>query len=285
MSILDTLGYIPSKDGLLAEYHDPVIRFLMDRKFPWLKRISNAPPPGIPVGKRVVQRTPVQGPLTATRAAEVESYEAKLRALSTEDRHSIFNQEVAKAAEERRNEAEIRRSLEENKLYSRWPPADFDHWLRAALWTVDEAVDLSLGKNPDDRFGWNYVSRLLQISEFAKRYENRRLLVHRAVMAGDLPNPMRPEEFKRWATGIQLGDVPDQLRVALSTVDNAEPRMKKQDAPSMPAQAVVRRGEFSDQYAKHIKGGKRRLKEFFDGRTRKSGETPEAARFRVGSTS
>src|SRR5208337_3083165 len=129
------------------------------------------------------------GTLTPTATESVAKYEAQLLALTHEGRRQLFEQEGAKCAEERRGAAEIERQLQEKTLYAQWRAADFSHWLRAALWNADEANDLSLGKEPDTRFGWNYISRLLQMSEFARTYEKRRLLIYRAIQAGDLPNP------------------------------------------------------------------------------------------------
>ena len=285
----DELANIPGKWGLLAKYDNPLIRFLMDRKFPWLKRISSAPPPGKPVGARrgvqiEVRRTIIEdGKLTATGADDVARYEAELLALSRAALNERFNQEAAKAAEELRNAAEIQRQLQEKKLYGEWPAADFNHWLRVALWTADEAVDLSLGKSPDGRFGWNYISHVLQISEFAKTYEKRRLLIHRAIAAGDLPNLMRPERFMRWAIVLQLDPFPDALKPPSTLPAATQPHSKAQSRAQevRSDSSIIRRGEFTARYASHIKGGEQRLKRFFDGQTRKSGEKPEAAPFRV----
>src|SRR5215813_7492259 len=97
MSSPETAGNIPGKWGLLAKYDDPIVRFLIDRNFPWLKRISNAPPHGISVGsRRGARRTTVQdGKLTATGASEVALYEAALLALSPAELRARFDQEAA----------------------------------------------------------------------------------------------------------------------------------------------------------------------------------------------
>ena len=280
MSTLEAIT--PGKWGLLAKYDDPIIRFLMDRKFPWLKRMSNAPPPPMILHLRGSKTSIEGGKLTPAAAADVAKYESELHALTEEARQEIFDREAANAAKEHSNAAEIDRQLQEKKLYAQWPAADFTHWLRAALWNADEAIDLSLGKEPDIRFGWNHVSRVLQISEFARAYEKRRLLIYRAIQAGDLPNPMRPERFMRWADTLALS-VPKELTLAPAPQATPTVETPAADRSDMPpsSEATIRRKEFIKTHATHVRKGERRLKEFFDGKTRKAGEMTEAEQFRV----
>jgi len=286
-------SFDPGKSGLLAKYRDPMIRFLMDRKFPWLKRISSAPPPGQPVGSRLSNTEPPRrkttvegGRLTADGAADVAQYEQHLSSLSATALKHLFDQEAATHIELMRNAAKIKKQLDENQRYARWRPADFEHWMRVALWNADEAVALSLGREPDARFGWGYVSQLLEISEFARAYERRRLLVYRAIQAGDLPNQMRPDQFMRWAAALKL-EVPDALGPASTARQlpaRAHPDVAETSSTSQSnatGDQLVRRKEFPKEYAGRIRKGEARLKEFFDGKTRKRGEVPEAAQFRA----
>src|SRR5262252_2306811 len=103
MSNPETTENIPGKWGLLAKYDDPIIRFLVDRKFPWLKRISNAPPPPLTVGRNNppvlgrVRETVSDGKLTALGQSEVDLYVSKLQALSGPERRALFDQEQVKA--------------------------------------------------------------------------------------------------------------------------------------------------------------------------------------------
>src|SRR5262249_21755154 len=104
MSSPETAEYIPSKWGLLAKYDDPILRFLMDRKFPWLKRVSSAPPPAPPAtmprsGARIT--TIRDGGLTPEATAQVQQYEVELASLSPEERRALFERESDKAAQER----------------------------------------------------------------------------------------------------------------------------------------------------------------------------------------
>ena len=293
MGTFEPSSFDPGTFGLLAKYHDPVIRFLMDRKFPWLKRISSAPPPGRPVGSRLAQIEPLrpkttveQGRITAAGAADVAQYEEHLSGLSATALKQLFDHEAANHLELMRNAAKIKERLDENQRYAGWRPADFDHWVRVALWNADEAIDLSLGKEPDPRFGWNYVSGVLQISEFARTYEKRRRLIYRAIQSGDLPNPMRPERFMHWAATLHL-DVPSELtftqtpQVPHKGEDQAASEVCVDSSPQASGQRVIQRAEFTKQYAAYVRKGATRLKEFFDGKTRKRGEIPEARQFRV----
>ena len=98
MSNPETTENIPGEWGLLAKYDDPIIRFLIDRKFPWLKRlkgISDAPkrsakrgyaaPPAMPRSGAGIT-TISDGKLTPEGAAQVQRYEAELGSLSPEQR-------------------------------------------------------------------------------------------------------------------------------------------------------------------------------------------------------
>lgn len=76
--------------------------------------------------------------------------------------------------------------------------ADFDHFGRFAFLTVDEAVALSLGKNPR-MVTWSTVKCYLGRSAFAYDYRDRLELVERAVIWGELPERFTPLQFLTWA--------------------------------------------------------------------------------------
>lgn len=77
--------------------------------------------------------------------------------------------------------------------------ADFSHWLNMDAWNLDEAVALSLGRDPG-RINWiKDVAPFTLISRVAKEFEKRRSLLFRALEAGALAELMSPIDFLKWA--------------------------------------------------------------------------------------
>ena len=69
-------------------------------------------------------------------------------------------------------------------LFDENPGADFAFWDRIAFWTVDEAIALSFGFDPNLA---NWGELLSRDHPFTGLYENRRILALRAVEMGQLP--------------------------------------------------------------------------------------------------
>lgn len=117
--------------------------------------------------------------------------------------------------------------------------ADFAHWIKMPVWTLEEGISLSLGKNPhvvnwDSINGdWEkYVRAALIRSPFRKDYARRRELVERALLVRDLVNPIRPEVFLTWAESTFDG-VPAEL------LEEARDRGKRMaDVVTMTARIV-----------------------------------------------
>jgi hypothetical protein len=115
--------------------------------------------------------------------------------------------------------------------------ADFSHWLNMDAWTLDEAVALSLGRDPS-RISWiEDVAPYTLISPVAKEFEKRRGLLNRAREAGVLAEMMSPDDFLNWARKRNLV-LPAELRNAqlaieiptfLSAVDGGNEPDKQQD--------------------------------------------------------
>jgi hypothetical protein len=88
--------------------------------------------------------------------------------------------------------------------------ADFDHWSKAAHWTLDEAIALSLGRAPE-MVRWDRLQSLTQIgSPFVTHYARRRDLALRAKAWEQLFDPVLPGIFLAWAKRTDI-DVPAEL--------------------------------------------------------------------------
>jgi hypothetical protein len=133
---------------------------------------------------------------------------AELRAMKTPDVASIARL-IRKKIKDRET---LYAGLEEKARFFNLPTAmaDVAHWGRAATWTLEEAVALSLGRDPD-RVSASTVEAFTNISAFASDYLKRRDLVRRALHAGVLVNPTSPGQFLTW---MERNDftAPDKLR-------------------------------------------------------------------------
>lgn len=124
------------------------------------------------------------------------AYEAELSAMPTEELDALYKAELAAAYAE----VEAKRQLEEKSRFFNWPTADadFDHWSKAAYWTLDEAVALAFGKDPRI-VNWDALKAHVQISAFAGSYSALRDLTLRAQTTQQLYDPVIPGFFLGWA--------------------------------------------------------------------------------------
>ena len=85
--------------------------------------------------------------------------------------------------------------------------ANFDHYCKAAYWTLDECIALSFGKNPK-LVNWASVKPYLSVSPFALAYERLRDLTERAKWAKQLFEPVFPSTYLSWAkkAGVPLSE-------------------------------------------------------------------------------
>lgn len=80
---------------------------------------------------------------------------------------------------------------------------DRSYWLRLASWSLEEAVAISLGRDP--RYvNWSTVEKYTNASEHAYQYALRRETVFRAKDAGYLPDPVLAEHFLDWILRVNL---------------------------------------------------------------------------------
>ena len=151
-----SLDYAVATDEAMAKVpvFDP-ISFLMKRRFPFF---------GLsPMGKRYPSATSI-----FHDPQEVEAYRAEL----ARKPQSELNQLVEH--ERRAEEEEIKRKLDEAEqarfFHQPNAQADFDHYCKCSYWTVDEAIALSFGKNPQI-VNWATVAPYVPASKFAPRLQ------------------------------------------------------------------------------------------------------------------
>jgi hypothetical protein len=179
------------------------IDYLVFRRFP-AARWMNIPP--------VLSSRGRPQPVDPQLRPQVDAYRAELAALAPNDLAARFDAERGKEAEETRQQLE----REEGERFFHHPraKADFEHWAKAAHWTLDEAIALSFGKAPEV-VRWDAVTNFVKQSPFAFAYQRRRDLALRAVQWKQLYDPVLPGIFLAWAKRSDL-PVPPELEAAVT---------------------------------------------------------------------
>jgi hypothetical protein len=92
--------------------------------------------------------------------------------------------------------------------------ANFEYWAKLPFWTLEEAIALSLGKNPD-LVDWELIQIYRDVSPLAKEFWDRRRLAHRHQMTERLPEAIPLSDFIEWAHQTET-DIPIALEEAVS---------------------------------------------------------------------
>jgi len=87
--------------------------------------------------------------------------------------------------------------------------ANVDHWAKMPYWSVDEAVALLLGKEPEI-VNWKKLKGMVGSSPFSKTYSKLLDLANRSVAAGIMQEDDLPNRFLQWAEKMNH-DVPRAL--------------------------------------------------------------------------
>lgn len=190
------------------------ISFLLQRQF----GILRPEPPEVDPnpGARLTRLTrPALRDALPSSTAQVAQARAKYESMSDAELADL----VTKARLEDEEKAAAKRVEEDRALFFNQPraSADFSFWGKMAQWTLDEAVALSLGKNPG-RVNWEkikgddstHVSAAFLRSPFPGEYARRRELSKRAFKVHELGDPVRPEKFLLWALRV-FDSVPNEL--------------------------------------------------------------------------
>jgi len=184
---------------------DP-IDFLVLRKFPNADNIEVAyrkPKPINPVGSRDNSRNDRIFAELKLHYEAVQEYRKKLAAKSSEELDALFKEEQAKSEEELRLKAET----EEQGRFWNQPcaQADYDHWSKTSYWTLEEAIALSFGKDPNS-VNWARLQKIVlyPTSPFIEQYKKLRDIVLRAKAWNHLYDPALPGFYISWARGKDI---------------------------------------------------------------------------------
>lgn len=174
------------------------VDYLLKRRFGTL-----APSPGTVLPLNANPSSNALHAFADDRQRNIAAARAEYMAMDADQIQECVN--VARLEDAQAFQTKARR--EEQALFFNQPEANADlaYWSKLSLWTLDEAVALSLGKNPE-RVNWytlnggfeRFILHALTISQFPKEFAQRRKLVFRALEAGDLTDPIKPMDFLLW---------------------------------------------------------------------------------------
>lgn len=126
-----------------------------------------------------------------------------------------------RVAEERKRVEEAARQKAEQEeaarpFNRREAKADFGYWASMSYWTIDEAVALSLGRNPESA-SWKYIQSIGRISPFAGEFIKKREIAMRAKAMGQLWDSTIPAIFLAWAERMRFS-MPVELVEAVKSL-------------------------------------------------------------------
>lgn len=129
--------------------------------------------------------------------AMIDAYKAKLQAMPVNELERLY-------LDAQKQDINYEASEENLRFYNqKQATADFVHWSKAAHWSIEEAIALSFGKEPD-LVSWAKIETYKDKSPFVKAYAKRRDLALRAASAKKLSDPVMPVVFINWAKEINI---------------------------------------------------------------------------------
>jgi len=182
-----------------------VIKYLVARKFPLAQSFRASR--GIGSNFTASPSDPGAYERRAEILASADAYENELRTKPWAELQALHREE--KEAEQAALRAKMEQEERERFFNQPYATADLDHWSRAAHWTLDEAVALSLGKAPEI-VNSKSVMPHSNVSPFTKRYARLRDLAARAVPWKQLYDPVLPGIFLGWARQNEIS-YPEEL--------------------------------------------------------------------------
>ncbi len=174
------------------------------KKIDYLVRVNPAiiHPPLSQLGKTVLM--PSYKPISKEKARR------DLLKLGPEEIEKLYNEEILRQREER--------EIEEKKLFfhQSYYDADFNHYGKKALWSIDEGITLILGKDPR-KVKWEDIKIYSHLSPLVKKFEEIKELASSYKNAGQLSDPITPGKFLAWIQRIGFNS-PEKLLEVVNTL-------------------------------------------------------------------
>lgn len=141
------------------------------------------------------------------KLTELENFRDELRSMPIKE----LEQRYIEMTKQDATQAKLSEEQAENQRFYNLQTsnADFGHWSKAAHWTLDEAIALSFGKEPEI-VTWQSIEQYKQKSAFVKAYAKRRDLALRATRWKKFGDTIPPIIFISWAKEVHI-DLPNVL--------------------------------------------------------------------------
>lgn len=153
-------------------------------------------------------------PSDLERERQITKYRGQLACLNEDELEKLVQKE--KALEQHAFQIKMQADEAARPFNQSWSKLDHNHWSKISFWTLDEAVAISLNKDPR-KVKWESLKSLTNVSPFAAKYEAKLMLVERAKKMGQLWAETSPSTFLMWAkrTGF---DFPVELMEAVQAL-------------------------------------------------------------------
>ncbi len=176
------------------------IEYLVARRFP--RNGSSA------LEQRLARKSAAEAARIASVQDQARAYRAELEKMSAAEVRELASD--AYGEDTRKRQAQI--DFEESQRFynHRNANADFAYWALASYWSQDEAAALSLGRDPR-RVTWEAVEPFVRVSAFAKSFADRREIIRRAIVTGQLYAQAAPYTFLAWAERLNF-EIPNGLK-------------------------------------------------------------------------
>jgi hypothetical protein len=185
------------------------MKFLLKRKFPQVRVDA--------IGARGGNLIFSFGAYDKDVATEAEQYRTELQLMSDDQFHSLHRSELDRQKKEL---AKQQRREERDRFFNRRnAKTDIDHWARMAEWSLDEAIALSMGKDPKI-VNAESLKPMELVSPFAIRYFKLHETAKRAVQRRQLSDPVLPGVFIAWALQNEI-EFPSNLKLRVEARGNS----------------------------------------------------------------
>lgn len=148
------------------------------------------------------------------KSEELRRLKFSLSGLSDDELLARYRLEKGRELEQRAADAELEDDLRFNRFEL---SVDFPVWTKKAYWTLDEAVAITLGKDPLF-FRWELVEPRVWESPFARKFAQLRDLLLRAMHVGQLQEKFTPREYVAWAHDAEVA-LPTELETLATRKD------------------------------------------------------------------
>lgn len=139
---------------------------------------------------------------------QLQKYRERLRNKNPQEITALYEQEKKKAEEDIRKIREANLPFFEKSTAK----ADYEFWSKATYWTLEEAVALSFGKEPEIV---NSENLKYETALFAKEYRKLKDLTQRAYTFQKLYDPVLPNIYIGWTRQHDI-PFPEELEVLVA---------------------------------------------------------------------